>query len=581
MEFSMRRGFMKKSLVFGGIALLLGMLFILGGCENVAGPTGPVGAEGPEGPEGPDGPGGFGGFGPQGPAGATILSDTNVTDTEFDGVFGPEVVTDVVLLGAADVFGTVPSGKTLWVTNDIIVTDGQTLTVEGTLKIADGKTFTATALSSVAGTLAGTGSIDPGSGALVVLPIDTDSSFSGISYNTSPLPEGNKSVGSVVVSSSVSAIGGSNIASIFGMANGPSSLTLDSITGIENGAVPLGKTLTLTGTNAIDNAASTFSVGGGTLIVEGTLSTANSGGTAVAVGGITIAPGGILALDDDEDAVTGSGAVNYGTVTTITGDADVLEVILTTVGGAVTANATITTQAADFEVPAGAVLTLGSSVTNFEPTGDVTINGSLVLDGSSKITIATTKAITIPDPAKISGAGVIVAEGGGTGGAITIAGTSDYWTTNSGVAGDDLGTAVAAIAGETALTDQVIVGLDTNFGVVNDEGIGSITLTGGSATAVLDGSDGSSGSAVKVGTGITLAGTLTDTGVTGSGSAAQGDFTLSLTGGGGDEVSIADSAHSGSSLETASVTFSEVRLQYTELISPELSSFHVGIGTSR
>jgi hypothetical protein len=211
-----------------------------------------------------------------------------------------------------------------------------------------------------------------------------------------------------------------------------------------------------------------------------------------------------------------------------------------------------------------------NSVTAFTPGADVIVNGELVVDNSG-ITFTGT----------VSGTGVIKTTGTG---AITIS-AAVYTTTANGILANGLDTAVTAITGETALTDAA---LDLDDAFNNSAGtilgIGSVTLDGDSATAVQYTNDGTDGASVTVSSGITLAGTLTGTGAGGEDSSDLDGgtvFTLSLTGGGLDEVSIADGGYNESVQKLGIIEFAAVKLQYGDLIGPVLPAFHIGVNTKR
>ena len=93
-------------------------------------------------------------------------------------------------------------------------------------------------------------------------------------------------------------------------------------------------------------------------------------------------------------------------------------------------------------------LSVGSSATTLAPQGNVTVNGTVNLASSAKLTIATNKVLTIGADAVGMGDGLIKAQGEDSGGTITIAGAAGYTTTSTGVAAGAIADALEAFAAD-------------------------------------------------------------------------------------------------------------------------------------
>jgi hypothetical protein len=567
---------LKKSLIFGGSALMLAALFALAACEGPMGPagsdgsTGTDGVDGTNGTDGADGtdgtngingapgggsaggPGGPGPKGDDGPGGGVVLLTGTVSDTDLEAAFAATETAVVLGAGVTSVYGEVPAGKTLRVLGDTAVENGEILTLKGGLVLSsDSAALRADMIGSASGGLAVDGGTISGSGKLY-LPVDTDGTASG--YATyQDVVFANKEVGSTVATGTVtdfSTPSAADVEFVFGLADGPDAITVANLTNIESATIPVGKTLTITGAASLVTGAGTFDPAG-TLINEGTIS---SDTTAEAV---------LRSLVDVGGAIEVSGAV-----TTITAAFEVPEDVDLTLSGA-------STFAGAFDVTVEGTLTLGSSVVGFVPEGDVIVTGSLVLESSSVITIADTKALSVTGT--VSGGGKIIAQGSGsTEGVLTIGGV-DYTTTAGGVAGGDLADAATAIAASTTtLTDKPGINLDGTFGA-DVSGIGSVTLSGSSPTAVQNTANGSSDDNVEVSTGISLAGLTAIADGGGTAALTYGNFALTIET--GIEVSIADSGYSGGTQDYGILEISGVQLQHSNLIGPELAPFHIGVLT--
>jgi hypothetical protein len=135
-------------------------------------------------------------------------------------------------------------------------------------------------------------------------------------------------------------------------------------------------------------------------------------------------------------------------------------------------------------------------------------NETLDIGTGSTLIIPTGKVLTIAPFALASGSGVILARGSTDGGTITIDTTEGYTTTVTGVDGDTIRTAVAALIADTAkLTNSV--DLKTTFysggSAAAYPGIGSVTISADdTATDILSGTDGTSGTVITLDAATTL-----------------------------------------------------------------------------
>jgi hypothetical protein len=216
--------------------------------------------------------------------------------------------------------------------------------------------------------------------------------------------------------------------------------------------------------------------------------------------------------------------------------------------------------------------------------GDYTIpeDTELSLAGTSTLIIPTGRVLTIaPLGAKTSGTGVIKALGTTLGGTITINNVPDYTTEAAGVTGANLVTAIAAFAADTAkLTNNPGIDLKTTFFALGPDehyyGIGSVSITAVSATAVKDGADGATGTAITLDTNSDIDGTITYA-VTGT-DTLTGATTLTAASG---ALSITDAWATGTP-KVAILTVTGVKLKNNGLLSPViLPPFRIGIKTAR
>jgi hypothetical protein len=524
----------------------------LNGIDGTAGTNGTDGADGAAGTNGTNGTGTNGTNGAKGDnglIGGIVLSGGAVDADTLKAAFDSTQTTVILWTGVTSVYGEIPANKTLRVLVPVVIPDGEALTLKGSLDIyLFSASLQADAITGTSGglILEGDGVSVTGVGALS-LPLDTDGAYTGDYATYKDVGYTLKEVGSLIASDTLASAAFdptslADVAAFLNTADGPGALTVTNLTGITSATIPAG-TLTLEGPGNTITDASFAPVG--TVINNGTVSVA------------------------------------FTTDTEVTN-------IFSYVSGNITASGAITTLSGDFTVPANVRLTLSDSGTTFASAEDVTVEGTLTLNGVTAFApgagvivngeLVVDSSSDIEPTGTFSGTGVVKAYGGGT---ITITGAAYTTATANGIAANAINAAAAAIAAEAVLTDSV--DLDTAFnnggGTIN--GIGSVTLTGDAATVVLDGNDGSTGSPVTVSSGISLAGSLDGTGASGQhGTDLDGGtvFTLSLA---GNELSIADSAYDGSTGKLGVIAFNAVQLQHGELIGPVVPAFHIGVSTSR
>jgi hypothetical protein len=271
---------MKKSLTIGSIALLLVMLLALTGCEGPVGPAGTPGKDGDNGKQGNRGP--------------SHLGLQDVVPIDLDVAYGLD---DAVHLqyGVQTVYGTVPAGKTLYVTGETRVADGEELIIEGTLIIEKGAFFGASGRAGFGGFVkAGSGAKIEGDG-IIVLPYPMDESFiSGLAYTDDEVEV------KTIVAGSLAELGTGDIKAVFGSAellrifesdSKPPSLNATYINDLAPAAIPVKKTLNLYGDNMIGGGPGTVAFTGtdaALVVKEGAVLTIPVGITVNATGGAII-----------------------------------------------------------------------------------------------------------------------------------------------------------------------------------------------------------------------------------------------------------------------------------------------------
>jgi hypothetical protein len=445
----------------------------------------------------------------------------------------------------------VPAGKTL-ILYAGLDTSNSALTIKGTTIVAPdgGLTATNSGIATVTGTLevyqGGTVDLDEaeslvGLGTSVVQfkggtlvapwPTDPDEIATAFGYVT---------YGALDITSATHSLKLSDLAGISGI--GETHALIATTTTDEDAtslSIPLGAFFMANGSDDLDTVT--------TLSVYGGLNAPDATGAG---GGITITVGPKAILQT-------------GNITALS-------------GGSFTAPAGSTVNRIAFPASAS-ISALDASEITIE--GTLSIPANSVLELGSDLVLDDGATLVIPDPGKVSGTGKIIAED--IKGTITIATFPDFTTTGTGIAGDDLAATALTLRDDAEkLTNKAELVLDGTFGTVDVTGIGSTALTSSTAADVLDGSDASAGVKISLNSGTSLKGTVTATSVDGTDAdeITVGNVTLSLN---SEDLQIDDSDATNSGAKYAVVTFGGVKIQNTELISPVLPAFNIGIKTVR
>jgi hypothetical protein len=309
---------LRKSLIFGSIALLLVMLLALAGCEGPVGPAGSSGAPGEPGePGAPASPADPGEPGEPGPSGSETLTGADISNGDLARTF--EKIDDVILLSnVKTIYGTVPQGKTLYVDGfDTAVAEGRELVIEGTLVI---RTIL-TASGTNSGFLVVNGGTIEGDGKLGLPYVLTDTTTwsRGLSSKSPAVESLNVYAASVVgATGNPRAIATADLATLF---RNETELTVRDVRDLNTSAVPVGKSLTLLGAanvipDATDQLRGTLTVAeGATLTISSSNLTATLQARFVNNGeiilrdaaGIQIVNSGILSNNKVIKANAGSG----------------------------------------------------------------------------------------------------------------------------------------------------------------------------------------------------------------------------------------------------------------------------------
>jgi hypothetical protein len=431
MYFSLRRAFMlKKSLVFGSIVLLLGMLLAFAACDNPAGPEGPPGPPGPTGPSGPSNPG----TGPETPPvdpppgpelvipAGYVFNGFNTTGGAVTAAALAEAFTnnDVIVLGDGinSIYGEIPAGKALFVTNDDAYVantgfpdyEALTLKIDGALNIWHGAKLYATGVDDGsgddAGFLTGEGKITITGTGVVSLPYDPYSrlpldhiTYENITFESVPYEgpayvgpagseEAQKAVGSIVKVGITELLDAANVSDLFTVPDALDAFTVHNIEDLGSATlvIPSGSKLTLAGTgNTLADVAANNIAPEGKLVIAGTLesqSTSTNVATLTAKS-IEISEDGELkltALDVFAGPDPMADDANKGKITTAATSAIVLNAMLGLINGEIEATAGITTGAVpSFIVEKDVSLALTNAATTFASVVDITVKGKLTL----------------------------------------------------------------------------------------------------------------------------------------------------------------------------------------------------------
>jgi hypothetical protein len=485
----------------------------------------------------------------------------------------PMVADTVILAGSVtDVAGVVPAEKTLYVVGNRKVIPNKALTIRGELELHGLTTELHAGNITASGRLVmDGGTLTSESTGTLYLPVYVDGPVPAYATYQSAAAYPSKGVDSLIQAGNPTAFIQTNVAHVvaaFNAPGGPNELTVENLTNIVRTTIPQGKTLYLKGTgNTIDVSSYSFDPFGRLEILEGRVNT-NTTDTAKLAS--------VLGHVYGTREVWATGAI-----TTLTDPGEKGFVIPSGINLTLT-NAATTFVNGEFDIVVDGKLTLAEAVIDFKPAGNVKaeMTGSIVLQEHSVFTVATLKALTLEGNGSVSGLGTIKAEGDGSSGSIILS-TIEY-TTEGGqpvVANNLLPAKNAIVAATNVLKDKDSLTLDNDLFKADDTlGIGSITLTTTSATAIKAGTDAEHGDPIVL-VNVALTGTLDGTAYIGPDSLTESDFTLSLVAG---QVNIEDSSNNGNAADKfGAIEFDAVQLTYNDLIGPVLDAFHVGVVTSR
>jgi hypothetical protein len=248
-------------------------------------------------------------------------------------ILGPDVET---------VYGEVPSGKTLRVRGDTVITSSETLNVAGTVIINPGKTLSA-AYTSAEGGLTGSGKIS-GEGT-VSLPYASGSGTpadSGVMVYTTPKKVASEqAIGSIIstAASKGQAVIGTDIPTLFTALGSPLSLADIKDLPATNLGNNANDVLILSGNNTLEGATFTPNA---KVTIAGTLS--SKSGTAVTTlngSNITVNAGGVLDLVNATDTISAGQITNNGTIKSVatTGNTQIVHIQGGTGDGTIELNA--------------------------------------------------------------------------------------------------------------------------------------------------------------------------------------------------------------------------------------------------
>jgi hypothetical protein len=237
------------------------------------------------------------------------------------------------------------------------------------------------------------------------------------------------------------------------------------------------------------------------------------------------------------------------------------------------------------------VKALGYTSPNYSVTIDaytVRRDDKLDLADNSSLIIASGQILTIEPYGKTSGNGVIIAVGGGGGGTITIESVTDYTTIPGGVKGADLEGALTAFTEDTETLGKADYTLSTPFTATDTDGIGSVAITGITATAIRAENDAAgTGDEIE----LTVGTVLVPGAIAVGGSAVSNVLiaelelkTAAATTPAADPnlLQLTDSGWVTTTAKTGVLTFTGYKLQHKGLISPTaVPEFKIGVKTAR
>jgi hypothetical protein len=480
------------------------------------------------------------------PGTVIAMEDYTLTTTAIPANLTLLVYGELTVPGTAA--GVAPTGKIV-ATNSVNLTDDNTVALaSGTVDISYATVTSTKAVS-------------------VKLPATVDTAFDlqydiTLDSQTTSLAAGLKGEGTLKVGGAVTAVTTTGTGKI--EFTKTTFASLGASTFGNTGATTFGGAVTTVG-NITFAGPVTFSTATG-LLTLGANCNAVFGGNVTLAGGIksgtgtsAIAFNGNVTLGDTKAITIGntSGAVTLKAGKSIlVGTTPLLTAVTDTAITANTADATLTVAVAKSLTVAAQAITVG---------GKAAVKEALVL--TTGITLDTGAVLTIADPSKVSGSGVIKSDVG----TITI-GEGDeavegFTTTSTGVAGDDLGDALAAFETDVvALTTYIALADD--FGDDPGDAIGTVAPTTIATVVTEDDDGGNSEAEISIDADSTLEGTLTSS-----------TYTLTVDGG---KLKIADSDYeSNGSISYVILTFTGLQLKNSELISPAVEDFSIGVKQER
>jgi hypothetical protein len=525
---------LKKSLIFGSIAVLAALLLITGCSNPTSGPAPSENEETPSGPNGPSGPGGTIDNSKE-----DFIYDSAVTDTELAGKFA-KYSTVYLGTGVTSVTGTIPAGKTLVVAvSPVVVKPGESLNVLGSLEINSGQVLNAS-YNDAAGHLTGSGPIN-GQGT-VTLPYLKGTTLPDVIDLAKAKGSAKKAVGSIITSGGTAAVTKDNIDELFealeeAFPDSNIELSVADIAELTNTWAQEGRTLVLAGNSNTINAVLDLSGNDGALIVNGTLA-ATVAGTAIKANptksNVTI--NGTLDLLGNAGGTIEGLVTNNGTIKSKATTAAIIQKLITEVAmtpgtttgkveltGEGAAIATAMTLTQNVSIGTGGKLTVSTAPKPFAGGKTITITGTGVLDlgaaandlsgvtivngGTGGIATATTSAaflqtvlnqrgvitssgavagnvaITIPEDTDYTHAGDSATFAGG-GGALTIKGKATF---TKGAFGTQTAAVTIDEGAEALFSEAVFTTLAADLTV---NGKATLTLVGVPAGDVVVGSTG-------------------------------------------------------------------------------------------
>jgi hypothetical protein len=246
-----------------------------------------------------------------------------------------------------------------------------------------------------------------------------------------------------------------------------------------------------------------------------------------------------------------------------------------------------------FELGENATLTAGVSAAGLP--GEVAIKGGVTLGGfniKGTLTVEDGGSLTVPGSLTVTGSllvdgGTLDVSSGTLGGAGKIKasagtikfGTEEFTTTGTGVTGTALAGAITALETDMDKLRKTDIDLSTGGFAVSGTGMGTVALaTANTAAAIKHDADPAATADKDIVINSAFNGGANPTSTTATGTLDGGTFTLSIAA--GNKLSLSEGAECTGSEAKGVVSFSGVKLQNNELISPELT-FDIGVSSLR